>query len=276
MRSATTRGFICLDDPQTALTYRLAHIDYTLFEDETFRYVIIPNYSVIALVGPPLFQGIPGINLDLHCDRYVRENRTPVFVSERTPAENREDVRELLDAVGMEYLDRLEWLIRTDTRYGGDNLYVVRAEEGDAGQVLDIDRLLETACNPGEVVHVVLAALCRGDHVAGSGFRVGDDNRFEAHALLRTLDVCELGLASHAQKRPKSVAEAPGATPQDGRRSNVDEIRVFDVMERYDKGRIDIGTAMSELGMSRATFFRWLKRFRERVASRPANKRSAM
>lgn len=54
----------------------------------------------------------------------MRENVVPVFISERTPGENREDLWELLEECGVQYLNRLEWLIRTETRYSGDGMYV--------------------------------------------------------------------------------------------------------------------------------------------------------
>ena len=43
-----------------------------------------------------IFQGIPGLNLELRKDKYVRKNMTPVFISERTPSAHREDLWELL------------------------------------------------------------------------------------------------------------------------------------------------------------------------------------
>lgn len=69
------------------------------------------------------------MDLDLRKKEYIRRNRVPVFISERTPSKNRENLIELLDACGMDYLNRLEWLIRTDTRYAGDSLYVCRWED---------------------------------------------------------------------------------------------------------------------------------------------------
>jgi hypothetical protein len=116
MNQIVTTGMICLDDP-LGFTYRISAVEYTLREDESYTYVFTPNYYVIDLLDSDLFQGIPGLDIDRRKTRYVRENITPVFISERTPAENREDLWELLANVKMEYLNRLEWLIRTNTRY---------------------------------------------------------------------------------------------------------------------------------------------------------------
>ena len=99
----------------------IVEIEYTEREDESFFYKITPNYSVISLLSEKDFQGIPGLNLDLKKESYIRENIVPVFISERTPGENREDLWVLLESCNMRYLNRLEWLIRTKTRYSGDS-----------------------------------------------------------------------------------------------------------------------------------------------------------
>ena len=62
---------ICLDD-DLGLTYRVSKIKYVLSEDESFSYTFTPNYSVIDLLTSNLFQGIPGLNLDLRKPRYIR------------------------------------------------------------------------------------------------------------------------------------------------------------------------------------------------------------
>lgn len=74
------------------------------------------------------FQGIPGLDLDLKKKSYTRENVIPVFISERAPAKNREDLWELLEKCDMQYLNPVEWLIRTNTQYPGDKLFVKRPE----------------------------------------------------------------------------------------------------------------------------------------------------
>ena len=137
MRESTTTGMISLDGPG-GLVYEVGAITYLVREDESFRYTFVPNWPVIDLLEPPLFQGVPGYDLSLRKTEYVRENVTPTFVSERAPSESREGLWQLLDACGMEYLDKIEWLIRTDTRYIGDGLYVRPFEEREVGADVDV------------------------------------------------------------------------------------------------------------------------------------------
>lgn len=250
MKEATTRGVICLEDPETGVEYHLARIEYREREDETFSYVIEPNYSVISLLSPPLFQGIPGLNLDLKRKRYVRENRTPVFISERTPAENREDVRKLLDDADMDYLNPLEWLIRTATRYGGDSLFVRRPSEESGDVVVDMPSM---EGGMREAAELLLRVIATGQNVRGDGFVVDDANRGAVHALLRAL--CLKG------KKRKS-APCPSSEEKRGRgrrRKPVDEIRYEYAVVQFEKGLMTAEEAARKAGVSRATFFRRLK-----------------
>lgn len=126
MREAITRGIICIDDP-TGKQYRVSKIQYLVREDDSFEYIFTPDYSVIdSLPKSAGFQGIPGLDLTLRKSQYIRKDRIPVFISERSPQKNREDLWELLQKYDMDYLNSLEWLIRTDMQYCGDTLYVIR------------------------------------------------------------------------------------------------------------------------------------------------------
>jgi len=57
---------------------------------------------------------------------YFRVNNIPTFIAERELDENREDLWELFESVGLDYYDRFEWLLRTIMRVAKDNLIVER------------------------------------------------------------------------------------------------------------------------------------------------------
>ena len=78
MRELVTSGDICLKDEYN-LVYKIAEITYREREDESFIYEIRPNYSVISLLKVTDFQGIPGLDLDLRKEVYIRENIVPVL-----------------------------------------------------------------------------------------------------------------------------------------------------------------------------------------------------
>ena len=128
MLSYITSGLICMKDDYK-FAYKIAKIEYEEWEDGEYKYRFYPFYNVIDMLPPHLFQGIPGLDLSLRRASYERKNTIPVFISERTPGENREDVWQLLEENGMQVLNRLEWLIRTNKRYSGDSFFVKRFEK---------------------------------------------------------------------------------------------------------------------------------------------------
>lgn len=262
MREVKTTGMICVKDSQTLLEYALCRIELVEREDETFCYTFTPNYSVIDLVPPSLFQGIPGLNLDLRCEKYMRENQTPVFISERAPAENREDLHALISQQGMEYLNKLEWLIRTETRYSGDSLYVREFVEDEEDENLRVGNLGNLGINPAQTLKVLLDALCAGRNISGEGFSFDNNDRANLHAFLRCLYLREKSYLD--QRRNEGIkASAEQGLYRGRKRKAVDEIKMKHTFIEYDALRLSATEAAEELGLSRATFFRRLKEFRE-------------
>ena len=104
----------------------VAQIDYQEFDEENFQYVISPYWEIVDGLPASVFQGIPGIDMDLRLKDYYRVNYIPTFIAERTPSESREDLWELLESVNLDYYDRFEWLLRTKMRAANDNLIVER------------------------------------------------------------------------------------------------------------------------------------------------------
>lgn len=261
MRSAQTRGILCLSDNETLIEYRVAAVTYTEWESGDFSYEIRPFYQVIDLLEPPLFQGIPGINLSLRLPVYVRKNRTPVLVSERVPAENREDVRALLDQERMEYLNKLEWLVRTKTRYSGDGLYVVAPEEAacSAGPVSLAD--LVGRGRPAWAMRRLLMAMGRGQDIEVDGAVLSGEGLVALHKTLRMLYLNER--AHLDDLRRQGVRKSAQAGRYKGRRRrSLDEIQLQDVCERHARGELSGARAAQELGVSTATFFRRYHEYR--------------
>ena len=132
--------------------FSIGEIILERFDEQNFQYIIRPYWQSIDTLPHGLFQGIPGINMEIRNKSYYRVNITPSFISMRTPSESREDVRELMESVGLDYYDRFEWLLRTEIRCGDDNLIVVRKPNDnvtvngvkDAGKVtLTLERFAE-------------------------------------------------------------------------------------------------------------------------------------
>ena len=254
MREIVTRGTVCLDD-EYGFTYCIAEIRYTEREDESFRYEISPHYSVIGLLTERDFQGIPGLDLSLRKKTYVRENIVPVFISERSPGENREDLWELLEACDMQYLNRLEWLMRTKTRYSGDGMYVRRPEDKE----LQVSTLDELGNRSSVISRKVLETICAGGKIVTKDFVIDDDNRksyFELFmALYRTERAYLDGRRRDGIRKSSEYGNYKGRS-----RIRIKKMDLVNMFYEYEAGTISGREAAHKLEISPSTFYR---RYRE-------------
>lgn len=259
MREIVTRGDICLNDDYN-LTYKVAEIIYIEREDESFEYEIRPNYSVISLLDSKDFQGIPGLDMDLKKESYVRKNVIPVFISERAPARNREDLWKLLEECDMQYLNQLEWLIRTNTRYSGDKLFVQRPED----KTLETETINNLGNRSAVICRKVLEVICYGDDVISPTLTVNDKNRKQYYDLLMALYSTERKfLDSH---RSKGIKQSAKKGNYKGRvKIRIDKLVAQEIFLDYQNKKINSTEAARLLEISKSTF---LRRYREYTNAR--------
>ncbi len=179
MIPSTTSASIAWDD-QFGIQYRICRLDYTVLDEDNYEYVFTPDYRIIDILPMDTVGGIPGLDLDQRCERYIRRNMEPVFVTERSPSRNRADVWELMEQEGLDHYDRLEWLIRTDTRYAGDDLYVVRYETPGTFDFTD-----ELKRDAREASASILSALGSGGRVIIEGEELIDPDISSVGRTLR-------------------------------------------------------------------------------------------
>ena len=254
MREIVTRGDICLKDDYN-FTYKVAEIAYTEREDESFTYEIKPNYSVIELLDTKLFQGIPGIDLDVKKASYKRENLVPVFISERAPGKNREDLWKLLSDYDMQYLNQLEWLIRTETQYSGDRLFVKRPEN----KSLKIDAISTLGNRSPIICRKLLEVICYGDSVFAPTMLIDDSNRKQYYDLLMALYITERKFID-ARRSAGIEASAKKGNYKGRARIKLDKLAAQEIYSDYEAQKISSTEASQMLGISKSTF---LRRYRE-------------
>lgn len=258
MKEVVTSGTICLDD-EYDFTYYIASIKYIEREDESYQYEITPNYSVISLLTEKYFQGIPGLDLSLKKETYVRENVTPVFISERTPGENREDLWNLLEECNMKYLNRLEWLIRTETRYSGDGMYVCRTDKKN----IKLSNIAELGNRSSVISRKVLEIICAGGKVVTDDFVINDNNRKSFYELFMAMYKTERKYLDN--RRRAGIKKASKQGKYKGRtRIKIDKLELNNIFEQYEAGKISSKEAARMLQISSSTFFR---RYREYIQS---------
>ncbi len=252
MNPYITNALICLKDDY-GIEYVICKIEYKKWESEEFEYRFVPVYSVIDLLDSNLFQGIPGLDLDKRKSEYVRKNVVPTFISERSPSNNREELWKLLEDCNMQYLNQLEWLIRTDTHYVGDRLYVRKTTPAYENDI--------TFCKLKRSVDIqkrLLDYICAGRSFAFEGFIIDDSNRRDCYNLLHRLYRRESERIKELQADGIRRAKANGKYR--GRKTiQVDEPAFYDVVHRFKSKQINASEAAKKLGISMSTFYRRIK-----------------
>lgn len=257
MKEAVTKAVISLDD-DLGFTYRLCNLEYIVYEDDSYLWKFYPNYSVMDLLPASLFQGIPGLDLDLKKEEYVRENQMPVFISERAPTKNREDLWQLMEEVGLDYYDPLEWLLRTDKRYSGDNLYLISLEDSD--YEINLSDVNSLGLRSSIITKKLLEYVCGGFTVRMQDCIIDDSNRKIIYKILYALYSKEKKYID--DKRQIAIDKAKNEGKFKGRKKiKFDTLILAEVMNSYKAGEISEAEGMKKLGVSRSTFERRYKDF---------------
>lgn len=258
MRSYYSKGTICVRG-DFDIIYRLCTLEYTLNEDETFCYVFTPNYSVIDLLDCRYFQGIPGLNLDLRREKYIRDNYLPTFIEERVPQKNREDYYELLDLVNMDFMDPIEWLIRTPLQYFGDNFFMMRYEEKKTISIKDFSIHKTNS----ELSKNILEEIAYGNDVIINEDKIDDSNRKVFHELLmlfysRSYEV-------NKNKKQEGIEKAKRNGKYKGRKPiDYDEELFKDFLIKIENKEMKPTEAINILGISIDKYYRERKKLLNR------------
>lgn len=253
-------ALICLKD-DLGIEYAVSEIEYKIWKDEEFEYRFRPNYSVIDLLDTSLFQGIPGIDLELRKKEYVRKNSTPTFISERAPASNRQELWKLLEDCNMQYLNQLEWLIRTDTKYIGDRLYVRKPYSQRFSDTINLDNEISKVKRPYDVQKKLLDNICAGFRIEYNGLIIDDNNRKTCYDLLYRLFTLE---SERLRKRQSDgIDKAKSEGKYQGRKSiSIDDTKLYEVWRKFENKKITLEEATDLLNISVSTFYRRIRKFR--------------
>ncbi len=271
MKEHIVKGIIYAVD-EINIEYAVCTIEQVTYEDQTYKYIFKPLYDIIDLCDTSFFQGIPGLNLELKKNEYIRENKTPTFIYERTPQENREDLWDLLEEVRMEYLDKLEWLIRTDRVYTGDNLIVKRFKKPsikyDLDKIVYGDEIhLETINNHFKTTYEKLKILteiaAKGASIETEEFCVDLNNREDVFNV--TYSIYKSEYLSRKRKQRKGIEEAKKKNLYKGRKKiKVSKPKLEEVIAKMDRNEITVKEALNILNLnSKSTLYRRIREFKE-------------
>lgn len=257
--------------------YSVGKIEYMQFDDESYQYIISPFWDIIDGLPSNVFAGIPGIKMEKRLPSYYRVNYEPVFITERTPSKNREDLWELLESVGLDYLDRLEWLIRTTMTAANDNLIVERMRDyketidfnnstKDLGNLqygdeVIVDSIADFGHTPGSLSKTLAKVL-----FAGADINVKSKNKIfskaERSALIPFV-IAEYYAAVRERKslQEQGITDAKIAGKYTGREKLPFQHQKFEeALAKFRSKQITIEEAMQLSGISsRSTFYRRIK-----------------
>ena len=253
----------------------VAQIDYQEFDEENFQYVISPYWEIVDGLPASVFQGIPGIDMDLRLKDYYRVNYIPTFIAERTPSETREDLWELLESVDLDYYDRFEWLLRTKMRAANDNLIVERRRiEETVGQfasgiISGLQYGDKVIVESMESIADTTAGLTDGMfNIVTSGIDVvTESGQILVDATTRAAMIPYM-VAQRIMSRRERISHQQAGIEQakkDGKYAGrkptlVDENVLRQVAKELDEGIITIEEAMKRTKInSRSTFYRKLR-----------------
>lgn len=257
MKTYSSKAIICVKD-KFNIEYRISDIFYFLNEDKSFKYIFRPNYSVISLTSSDFFQGIPGLNLDLMKGEYIRENINPVFISERVPQKNREDYYELLDKVGLTFMDPLLYLIKTDKFYSGDYLYLVPYSDKEK---IDFDTF-NTKDNTASYIRRILSSLAFGNDVFINNEVIDDKNRKLVFNIL--LNIYSRSIESQKEKQLQGIERAKNNNIYKGRKPiKVDTLKFLEILDDVNKEKLSAKEGAKKLGISIDKFYREKKKLQK-------------
>lgn len=250
----------------------VAQIDYQEFDEENFQYVFCPYWEIIDGLPASVFQGIPGIDMDLRLERYYRVNYIPTFIAERTPSENREDLWDILSSAGMDYYDRFEWLLRTTMRSANDNLIVERRRSSQViekyasgilsmlqyGDKVIVDSMEAIADTSAGFSDGIFTAVTSGVDIISASGQVYVDTATRAAMVPVIVTQRMITHREHASNRRDGIEQAKQNGKYTGRKPiEVDEIMLRQAVKEMQQGMITVEEAMRRTKIaSKSTFYR--------------------
>lgn len=256
MKKYVSKGTICIKGPYH-LVYAVCKLTYELYEDDSFKYVFEPNYSVINLLDSSIFQGIPGLNLDLKEKKYIR-TIAPTFISERVPSSKREDYIDLLAKVSMDYMDPIEYLIRTKDQYSGDLLFVKPFEEK---KTISFDEYRGRQTNAA-LMKEILSNLCLGNDISINGQIINDENRKTFYDVF--INLYSRSYDQNKEKQSIGIARAKKEGLYKGRKPiKVDEMSFLVLLAKVEKKEISPKEVAKQLRISIDKYYRLKKKLQK-------------
>lgn len=245
------------------IKFSVCKITYEEYDNNEFQYSFEPYYDILDALPTSISQGIPGINLAKRKKVYYRVNKVPSFISERTMDESRENLNEELRKVYMTNYNPLEWLIRTDSEYSGDNLIVETYREprklgeinyndlayGDSiTQINDLSKDVHVRANQ------LLKLLGNGVDIKEKNLLVNKKNR--EGALLLLIHQYEYAQIQKLKKQEETKKKTP--------KNKINDFLIEEIIKELELKIIDYKEAMQLIGVqTKATLLKKIREYKK-------------
>lgn len=250
------------------VTLNVCRIAYETFESGDYQYVFEPYYSVLDALPSSICEGIPGIDLEKRKKYYYRVNMVPSFISERTIDKDREDLKDELNKMCMSEYNPLEWLIKTDTEYSGDNLIVTKIrlpQELKGINCMDLmygDTLTDLSLldsNLDQQSKQLFALVGSGVDIKSESLLIDESNRTGILKLLIHMFKTYYSLKENSKKKE----ELTGVQVVKNKRKKIDDFLMEEVIKELELNIIDEREAMSMLKVNtRSTLYRKIREYK--------------
>lgn len=236
------------------IIFRLASLTQEI-NSNGYKFSFVPNYQVIEIIPTKIFTGIQGLNLDLKRKQYIR-NEIPVFLQERIPPRNRVNIQNILKQYNLKYYDPLALYMLSKERYGGDNIIPIPTIE--KRKVLCN---LRGQTNLYPSIKKIVSEFANGNEVYIDGNKV-DEKAIKQYFL----PIYETMLRNKQdyQKKGAEIRKSNGTYL--GRKPiRINENELFDIYSQYFYKKMSIQQALDLLDISRSSFYRKTKSFKNRM-----------
>lgn len=179
---------------------------------------------------------------------YIRENIQPVFISERVPSNTREDYYDILASLKMDYMNPIEYLIKTKESYSGDNLYVISYTERET---VNLNNIIEK-CNSLGIIKIILNNLAKGNKLILNNTEINNSKTFEVLKF-----IYQKQLNEQIIKQKKGIEKAKSDKIYKGRKAiKIDMLTFYEQIDLVKKGIITNDDAIKNLKISKSTYYR--------------------
>lgn len=148
----------------------------------------------------------------------------------------------------MDYMNPIEYLIKTKESYSGDNLYVISYTERET---VNLNNIIEK-CNSLGIIKIILNNLAKGNKLILNNTEINNSKTFEVFVNLSIKSSLTNKLLNK-----KKIEKAKSDKIYKGRKAiKIDMLTFYEQIDLVKKGIITNDDAIKNLKISKSTYYR--------------------